>query len=157
MKLISVILLASYFLARDSEDFKTTLRNVLIYWLCSVCSTAVGFYVNSLSVQALPGIILCAALVPALFFKSLSVCWVAGAATAFCALKNKNDPAQVAQIGLGIEFAVLVGAVFYQVMKERMLQWSVAEDGRKNVRRLLVLFALALLLILVYQKAVQVI
>ena len=162
MKLFGVILLAGYFLAREREPFchgKEALEKILAEWAvylaCAGISVLTGLILLWVTGDFQPAVILLVATLPAILFRGSPVCMIAGAATAFCVLKFP----QLNQIAAALfcsEVAVHVLAFFYQGARERMTRLNVFPIEQKNSKRLLALFALAVLWALIYEKMVQV-
>ncbi len=161
MKLFGVILLAGYFLAREQEgspqgkeSLRAMIQSVAVYWLCAGLATASGFLPTQAQLQ--PVVILFAALLPGILFKARPICFFAGAATAFCVLRWMPDLNRVAIALLCSEIAVLAAAFLYEGAWRRVWRLHAVPAGQKSLIRVLLLFSLSALLLLVYQKAVQI-
>ncbi len=162
MKLFGVILLSGYFLARERELFsprKKEISGLLQDWAVYLaCAGAAVFFgiVPLPDMRWQPVIVLTAALMPVLLFKSRAVCAWAGAATAYCVLNLAPDFNRVALALIASEFGVFVTAFFYQLLRERMRRLLTPELTRGHLGALSLLFALAVLFGLVWQKTIQI-
>ncbi len=162
MKLFVVILLTGYFLARDNEglqpageNLKRLLKSWAVYLLCAGLSAFAGLLLNKPGQGLNPLILFLAAALPAIIFRGRPVCMIAGAATAFCALRFIADGSYVAAALMSVEIGALIVAFLYQGARVRMAQLYLPLLTQKASGRLFVLFSLAVLTALVYQKAVQ--
>jgi|GEM_PF-3513651 len=159
MKLFGVILLAGYFLAREQEGLlsrkealRGLIRNTAVYWLCAGIATLVGGLSGPSSNLFQPVAILFAAVLPAIIFKGRPICFIAGAATAFCVLRLMPDVGGVAIALFSAEVAVLVLALFYEGAWRRMGRLQPVFLNQKKSAKLFLLFALAVLMLLAYQS-----
>lgn len=162
MKWFGVILLTGYLLAREREPFfqgRKALKKILIEWTiylaCAGCAVSTGLILFWATGDFQPAVILLAATVPAILFRGSPVCMIAAATTAFCVLKFP----QLSQIAAALfysEVAALVLAFFYQGARDRMTRLNIYKPDQENSKRLLVLFALAVLWALIHEKMVQV-
>ena len=162
MKLFGVTLLTAYFLARENETFpqgREALKKIVLDWavylLCAGSATGTGWISFWMTGDFQPAIILLAAVLPALLFRGKPVCMIAGATTAFCVLKFL-DLNQMATTLFCSEAAVLILAFFYTGARSRMARLNPPALLQKNGARFILLFALAVLSVVIYEKIVQV-
>ena len=160
MKLFGVILLAGYFLTREQDDLppgkdalRALVRSTAVYWLCAGLATLLGGLLGrSSSAELQPVAILFAAILPVIIFKGRPICFIAGAATAFCVLRFMPEVSRVVTTLFCAEVAALSVAFFYEGMWRRALRLQSFSADQKSVGRLLLLFALSVLLALVCQR-----
>lgn len=161
MKLFGVILLAGYFLAHENEHPARRrnltfglIRDWAIYVACAGSPFFFGALVNGSENNFYIFALLLAAALPVILFQGRVVCMLAGAATAFCALRLMPDFIKAATILLIAEGAVLVGAFFYASVRQRMLRLQFPERAERSVGRMLLLFALAVFFSVIFKKMV---
>lgn len=162
MKFFGVILLTGYFLGRERElflpadkDLKHLLKMWAVYLACAGTAVFLGM-IPLADARLQPALVLFSALIPAILFQGRAVCAFAGAATAFCVLRFAPDFNRVALMLVSAEAAVLIIAFFYQGARERMLRLFTPRAARGDFGALGTLFALAVLMILVWQKTIQI-
>ncbi|HCM42201.1 MAG TPA: hypothetical protein DIS66_02665 [Candidatus Omnitrophica bacterium] len=161
MKLFGVILLTGYFLARERELFSSSKKEVaglIKDWAIYLACAGAAVFFGMIPLQDMrwqPALILFAAVMPALLFQGRAVCAWAGAATAFCVLRFAPDFTRVVIMLISAELAVLVLAFFYQGVRERMLRLFTPAPTRGHLGAWILLFALAVFLGLVWEKAIQ--
>lgn len=161
MKFFGVILLAGYFLARERELFfasKKEVAGLVRDWAVYLACAGAAVFLGMIPLQDSrwqPALILFAAVMPALLFQGRAVCAWAGAATAFCVLRFAPDFTRIAILLISAELGVLVIAFFYQGARERMRRLFAPSPTRGHLGAWLLLFALAVFLGLVWEKAIQ--
>lgn len=162
MKFFGAILLAGYFLGRERElflpaekDLKHLLKMWAVYLVCAGSAVFLGMMPLS-DMRFQPAVVLFSALIPAILFQGRAACALAGAVTAFCVLRFAPDFNRVVLMLVAAEAAVLVIAFFYQGARERMLRLFTPRAARGHFGAVGILFALAVLMTLVWQKTIQI-
>lgn len=164
MKLFGIVLLAGYLFARERESgfrnqeaVKEMGMDWLVYVLCAGLAALTGIFLEVITGTFQPAAVFLAAALPAVFFRGRAGGMIAGAMTAFCALRGMPDLNRFFAILLGMEAGVLMVAFLYLGLRARMDRLAFPLLMRKSRGgRLLLLFSLSLLLALIYQKSIQI-